>query len=76
MEKEIASGEIGTVGKYHIYFKDGFLVVEANASVPPGESITASIKVDSDKVLDAIALAVPGKIDDLLIALLKTGLKS
>lgn len=76
MDKELASGNIGEVGKYVVSFKGGFLLVNANVSLPPGESASLQVSVDSDKVLDAIAAAVPGKLDDALIALIKIGLKS
>lgn len=76
MNSDIASGPLGSFGKYSVVFKDGSLVVSAEASLPPGEKAIFSLSVDSDKVLDAIAAAVPGKLDDALIALIKIGLKS
>lgn len=76
MDAVIAKGPIADVGVYSVEFKGGKLLVSANVSLPPGESASLLVTVDSDKVLDAIALAVPGKIDDALIALIKLGLKS
>lgn len=72
---EIAQGNIGEAGKYDVEFKDGFLVVTGNAELPPGESIYLSIKVDSNRILDAIQEAVPGKIDDAVIAVIRAVLK-
>ena len=75
MNKDLAQGPLGQVGKYDVKFDSGFLVVSASANIPPGESFDASLSVDSDKVLDAIAAAIPGKVDDAVIALIKLALK-
>lgn len=76
MDKDLASGPIGQVGSYDVHFKDGKLIAKAELSLPPGESMSVLVGVDSDKVLDAIAAAVPGKLDDLLIGIIKSALKS
>lgn len=76
MEAVIVKGPVADVGDYSVEFKGGKLLVKVDVSLPPGESASLLVSVDSDKVLDAIALAVPGKLDDALIALIKLGLKS
>lgn len=73
MEGEIAQGALGSAGKYDIEFKEGALVIEVTASVEMG-SASLVIKVPAAKVLDAIAAAIPGKMDDAVIALVKSGL--
>jgi hypothetical protein len=73
MDKEIVEGNLGTVGKYDVEFKGGCLVVELNAGAGP-VSGGVVIKVDAGKVLDAIAAAIPGQIDDAVIAMIKGAL--
>lgn len=75
MEKDIADGNIGTIGKYDLEFKGGFLQVKVTAA--PGLGIEADlvVKVSSDALLDAIAKAIPGQVDDAIISVLKTALK-
>lgn len=74
MDKELSSGPIGDIGKYEVAFKGGMLLVNANVSLPPGESASVVLQVDAKKVLDALKDAIPGKLDDLAIGLLKTAL--
>lgn len=73
MEAQLAQGNIGTVGKYDIDFKEGHLVLEIDANVPVG-SAGLVIKVSAEKVLDAIAKAIPGTIDDAVIGVIKAAL--
>lgn len=74
MDKDLSSGPIGSVGKYDVAFKGGKLILTANMDLPPGEKLNASFEVDANKVLDALKAAIPGKLDDLLIALIKSSL--
>ena len=71
--KEIAEGAIGSVGKYDVAFKDGAFVVEVDASIAVG-SAGMVIKVDSEKVIDALCAAIPGKIDDAIFGVIKAAL--
>lgn len=73
IEKDIAQGAIGQVGKYDVAFTGGQLVVEVDANVSVG-SAGVVIKVDAGKILDALAAAIPGKVDDAVIALIKDAL--
>lgn len=76
MEKDLAKGPIGSVGSYDVSFKGGKLLVSASVSLPPSENASLQIEVDANKVLDALAAAVPGKLDDMLIGLIKAALNS
>lgn len=58
-----------------VTFVNGKLVAAVNYVNPVGVSASVNLSVDSDQVLDAIALAIPGKIDDAVIALIKAALK-
>lgn len=79
MEKDIAEGNIGTVGVYDIEFKGGKLVAKAKlgTSTDQGLSLEADmlISLDAEKVIDAIAKAIPGQIDDAVLSLIKGALK-
>lgn len=79
MEKDIVDGKIGEVGAYDVEFKGGKLVAKADLSVSepiPGVEVKAgvSISISAESVIDAIAKAVPGQIDDVLLGLLKGAL--
>lgn len=58
MEKELAQGPIGSVGKYEVELKDGSLVVTGQAELGPA-SMTVEMKVEGKKVLDALIAKMP-----------------
>jgi len=74
MEQDLVNGPVGSVGSYDVSFKGGKLILVGSAELPPGESVSLSISVDANKVLDALAAAIPGKIDDAVIGLIKMAL--
>jgi hypothetical protein len=80
MEKDIVEGNIGAVGSYDLEFKGGKLsaLVKIDREVGAGLSIEGSMKVslDADMVIDALAAAIPGKIDDVALGLIKAALKA
>lgn len=63
---DIASTALGDKGKLKLEFKEGALVLSVDYD---GKMFDAgmSVKVDAESVLQALKLAVPGKIDDLVI---------
>lgn len=73
MEKDIVDGAIGKVGKYDLEFKEGELrfVLEVG-QFGLGAGVKVAIKADA--VLDAIAKAIPGQVDDAIFAVLKQAL--
>jgi hypothetical protein len=73
MEAQIVEGNIGAVGKYDVEFKEGKLVVEVDANVAIGQAGLV-VKIDAAKVIDAISAAIPGKIDDAVLGLIKAAL--
>jgi hypothetical protein len=73
MEKDIVEGNIGSVGKYDVAFKGGKLVLSLDAGAD-GVVGALSVSVDAAVVLDALAAAIPGKIDDAIIGLIKAAL--
>jgi hypothetical protein len=73
MDKVLIDGKIGEVGKYEVDIKGGNLIVLASVSASPIDA-NVVVKVDAGIVLDAIAKAIPGKIDDALLAILKAAL--
>lgn len=72
---EIINTKIGTVGSADLAFVQGSLQLTIN--IQDG-ALTGSVgaKVDSDVILDAIAKAIPGSVDDAVIAVIKTALKN
>lgn len=75
MEADLVQGKLGTVGKYDVAFKGGELVVEIDGNDAVG-SVGMVVKVKASAVLDAIALAIPGTIDDALIGIIKGALSA
>lgn len=73
MEGQIAGGAIGAVGKYDVSFVAGQFVIEADA-VKGASSAGLIVKVDARQILDAIAVAIPGQIDDAVIKVLEAAL--
>ncbi len=61
--KQIAQGKLGTVGEYTVNFEDGKIKVAAEIDVA-GEGITA------------LEAAIPGKIDDAVLEIVRALLKA
>lgn len=75
MEADIKDGTLGQVGTYDIEFKQGNLTAAIKGDFGIG-TFDGRVSLDSDKVMDAIAAKVPGKIDDTLLGFIKAALKS
>ena len=73
MDQDLAKGALGSVGDYDLAFQGGKLVGKVDLNLP-ALSGTLNLSLDAGKVLDALAKAVPGSMDDVLIALLKKAL--
>ena len=72
MEKDLIEGQLGQIGTYDIEFKDGALCAKLVSPV----GVEIEVKIQADAILDALAKAIPGKIDDAVLGLVKTALKS
>jgi hypothetical protein len=73
MDQQLAQGKLGEVGQYDVAVHGSKLVAKLNAGVPE-VSGNMEVQVDLTKVIDAIAAAIPGKMDDLIFAMLKKAL--
>ncbi len=73
MDKDIVAGNIGTVGKYDFKVEKGNLELEIDAGIPVG-SVGIVVKLNAGEVLDAIAKAIPGTLDDALLGIAKAAL--
>ena len=75
VEADIIDGKIGEVGSYDVEFKGGKLVAKVGALVSvAGVQADLVVSLDAAVVLDAIAKAIPGTIDDTLLGILKAAL--
>lgn len=74
MEADLLDGKLGSVGKYDIEFKEGKLKALVDAELPIGKAQLV-VELGADAVLDALAKAIPGQVDDAVFGLLKTALK-
>jgi hypothetical protein len=73
--KEIVEGKIGTVGEYDLEWKEGKLVFVLRAKDPLGiSSAGLEISLSAEAVLDSLAKAIPGTIDDAIFGLIKAAL--
>lgn len=80
MEKDILDGAIGSVGSYDLEFKGGFLVAKAGVHAMVAGNVVEiaadlSIKIGSDAIIDALEKAIPGKIDDAVLEIVRQALK-
>lgn len=75
MEKELIGGAIGEKAKYNVEFKGGSLVAKFDYLE---NFVKGGIHIEfpADVILDAIAKAIPGQIDDAIIELIKKSLKA
>lgn len=73
---DVVEGKLGDVGAYDVKFVDAKLVAELDVNVEKGV-LTAGlvVKLDGSAVLDALAAAIPGQIDDVLLGVLKKALQ-
>lgn len=77
MEADILDGKIGAVGGYDLEFKEGKLTFVVDVAAPGGlVSGKLGLGLDAGAVLDAIAKAIPGTIDDAIISVAKAALLS
>lgn len=76
MEKDIVDGKIGEVGAYDLEFKEGALKFTLLLASPFGVEGELNVKVKADAVMDAIAKAIPGQVDDAVLGLIKSALKA
>lgn len=75
MEADLVSGPIGNVGSYDLAVKESKLSFKLDAKVA-GDAVEAGIVVSVSivAVIDAIAKAIPGQVDDAIFAVLKAAL--
>lgn len=73
MDKELVSGELGKVGAYKLVFMGGKLVLSAEIVGGP-LGVEASVKLGAAELIDAIAAAIPGKVDDAILGVIKAAL--
>lgn len=72
MEKEIAFGSEGSVD---FKFSAGRLVVEVKHSHASGEAMIV-VSEDVSYFIDKLAAAIPGTMDDAILALIKSAIKA
>jgi hypothetical protein len=77
-DKEITGGQLWTLGSYDVEFKDGKLIGQVSLGKEYADGVSASgsfsISIDAHRVIDALARAIPGQIDDAVFELVKKAL--
>lgn len=78
MAPELANGKVGEVASYDLKLENGDLIATGSASVKVEgiEVGSASIvlKIEGAAVLDVIAKAIPGTLDDAILGIAKAAL--
>lgn len=75
MEKEIVAGNLGSIANYDVEFKGGKLIAKLDAEKAEyGIKAGVFFEAGAEAVIDAIARAIPGTIDDVLLGIVKTAL--
>lgn len=75
MEKDIVEGSIGQIGSYDVEFKGGKLIAVVMAEKAElGISAGVKVEIKAEAVIDALAAAIPGSIDDAIFGVLKAAL--
>jgi hypothetical protein len=75
MEKELATGQLGTVGGYGLALHGAQIAFTLQAGIPVG-SAEVVVKIEMEEVLKLIAEKIPGQIDDAVFALIISSLKA
>lgn len=70
---ELVEGQLGSVGSYDLEFQDGNLTVSLKADVGPLKA-GLTLVLDSAQLMDAVAKAIPGTVDDAVIGVIKAAL--
>lgn len=72
---EIVSGQVGPETKYAVKFEGGKLVVSGGFDSKIFDA-GLTLALDTDAVIDELAKAIPGQIDDAVLQLVKAALKA
>jgi hypothetical protein len=72
---ELTQGVIGEEGSYALKFEGGKVLLEASHVHASGK-VSFVIEQDAEYFMDKLAEAIPGKIDDAILALLKGAVKA
>lgn len=75
MEHEILEKEIGKEGLLELDFKDGKLLFKVGVDTK-GVDAGLYATVDGDYFMDKLAEAIPGTLDDAIIATIKVAMKA
>lgn len=73
-DKELVKKDFGD-GEFSLEFKDGKLKVSAGLDTK-GVDVGVYVDLEPDYFLDKLAEAIPGEVDDAIIAMLKAAFKS
>ena len=74
MEKALVERAVGSEAKYTVVFKDGKLRAELDYD---GKLANAGlhIEIGAEEIIEAIKVAIPVKIDDAILEVIKSALK-
>lgn len=72
---DLASGQVGSEGAYELKFEDGKAVLKVTHAHASGK-VSLIVEEDAIYFMDKLKDAIPGKIDDAVIELLKGAVKA
>lgn len=70
-KKVILDGEVKGVGSYSLVFSDRDLYLTVPIDVPGGLSGEIKLKLDPEALIDKLAEAIPGTLDDSVLGIVK-----
>ena len=75
MDKMLKDGKLGDNGDFAIEIKEGVILISAGYMMN-GLGAELGVKISPDVFIDKLAAAIPGEIDDAVLAILKAALKA
>lgn len=79
LDKDIVDGKLGNMGAFDVEFKGGYLVGKVEVKAPIAGVVDVSgvveVRVGAEAVIEAIKKAIPGKVDDAILDVVKAALK-
>lgn len=73
MEKDLITGNLGSVGKYDLALNGNALTLSVDLNLGP-VAVKVAITPSVREILDLLKTAVPGTIDDAIINAIEAGL--
>lgn len=75
MDKDLATGQLGTVGAYDLALHGTQLAMTMKAGVPVG-GVDVTARIEMGEILALLKAKIPGTVDDAIIDIIIAALKA